>query len=131
MHLAQVKVLTVMATTAVLLAGCTSTPAAAPDSATNPGATTDPDPTRFDLQGSVPVACMTHQGSTPGVDYTDPQLMTIFRTFPVLKYYVSNGTKGYCDGAGPTANDRAWAQWSADQNSNRAPVAAILDAPIS
>lgn len=42
-----------------------------------------------------------------------------------------NGSKGWCDGAGPTADDRAWAQSSADQTSNRAPVAAVLDAPTS
>lgn len=65
------------------------------------------------------------------MDYTDPERANIFRNLPVLKYYVTNWSKGYCDGAGPTANDRAWAQWSADQSSNRAPVAAILDAPTS
>jgi len=98
---ARVKVLSTMAVTALLLAGCTSAPSAAPDPTAQPGAT------------------------------TDPQLETIFRNFPVFKYYVSNGSKGYCDGAGPNANDRAWAQWSADQTSNRDPVAAILDTPTS
>ena len=131
MYLGPVKVIAVMATAAVVLAGCTSAPAAPPDPAAGPGATADPDPTRFDLEGEVALTCMSHQGSTPGVDYTDPARETVFRNLPVLKYYASNGSKGYCDGAGPNANDRAWAQWSADQSSNRAPVAAILDAPTS
>ena len=130
MRPARVKVLTVLAATVVVLAGCTSAPAAAPDPAGS-GATVDPDPTRFDLEGEVAVSCMSHQTSTPGVDYTDPARETVFRNLPVLKYYASNGSKGYCDGAGPNNNDRAWAQWSADQSSNRAPVAAILDAPTA
>jgi len=37
---------------------------------------------------------MTHQSSTPGVDYTDPERATMFGSLPVLKYYVSNGSKG-------------------------------------
>lgn len=131
MRPAVVSVVLSVAAAAALVAGCTSTPTAAPDPTASPGATADPDPSRFNLEGGVPVGCMTHQVVAPGVDYNDPALVSIFRSLPVLKYYVANGSKGYCDGAGPTADDRAWAQWSADQSSNRAPVAAILDAPPS
>jgi len=102
---ARVKVLSTMAVTALLLTGCTSAPSAAPDPTAQPGAT------------------------------TDPQLETIYRNFPIFQYYVRNGPKGYCNDAGPDANDWAWAwawaQWSADETPNRDPVAASLDTPTS
>ena len=103
----------------LLLAGCTSDPAPAPA------------PVRFDAEGDVQLTCMTHQTTVPDGDYTDPARANTGRNLAVFRYYVLNGSLGYCDGAGPTADDRAWAQFSADSTSNRAPVAAILDAPTS
>jgi hypothetical protein len=100
---------------ALVLAGCTSDPA--------------PAPTRFNAEGDVQLTCMAHQQDPPSVDYTDPARADLGRNLAVFKYFALNGALGYCDGAGPGAADRAWAQFYADSTSNRTPVAAILDAP--
>jgi len=84
---------------------------------------------RFNPEGDVAVACMVHQSQPPGTDYTDRARADLGRNLAVFKYYALNATKGYCDGAGPTSADRAWAQFTADQTGNRAEVAKILDAP--
>lgn len=99
----------------VLLAGCTSDPA--------------PAPVRFAAAGDVQLTCMEHQSTTPDGDYTDPARADLGRSLEVFRYYVLNGSLAYCDGAGPSEADRAWAQFYADQTKNRKPVAAILDAP--
>lgn len=108
-------VLALLAVPAVLLAGCTSDPA--------------PAPVRFAAAGDVQLTCMEHQTTTPDSDYTDPARADLGRNLAVFKYYALNGALGFCDGAGPTDADRAWAQFYADQTKNRTPVAAILDAP--
>lgn len=98
------------------LAGCTSSGDA---------------PARFAADGAVKLSCMQHQTQAPGADYTDPQRADLGRNLTVFKYYVLNGAAKYCDDKGPNAADRAWAQFVAKQTSNRASVAAILDAPAS
>ena len=96
------------------------------------GCTSSPDaPTRFAADGAVKLSCMKHQTQAPGSDYTDPRRADLGRNLTVYKYYVLNGAEKYCDGKGPTAADRAWAQFVATETGNRASVAPILDAPAS
>lgn len=99
----------------LVLAGCTADEPAAPYV--------------FDAEGNAEVACMVHQEQPPGATYTESGQTDLARTLAVLRYYVQNGSKPYCDGAGPTEADRRWAQFYLDQTANREPVAAILDAP--
>lgn len=101
----------------LVVAGCSSAPA--------------PAPVRFNAEGNGQLTCMAHQRDNPGADYSDPARADLGRNLTVFKYFVLNGALGYCDRAGPNRSDRAWAQFYADQTSNRAPVAAILDAPAS
>lgn len=88
-------------------------------------------PARFAADGAVKLSCMKHQAQAPGSDYTDPQRADLGRNLTVYKYYVLNGAEKYCDGKGPNAADRAWAQFVAKQTGDRASVAAILNAPTS
>lgn len=88
-------------------------------------------PTRFAADGAVKLSCMKHQAQAPGANYTDPQRADLGRNLTVFKYYVLNGAAKYCDGKGPNAADRAWAQFVAKETGNRASVAPILDAPTS
>ena len=55
--------------------------------------------------GTAPLACMPHQKHAPAKDYTDDTA----RTFTLLRYYVANGARPYCDHRGADAEDRAWA----------------------
>lgn len=105
-----------VALTGAILAGCTSSGDA---------------PARFQADGAVKLSCMQHQTQAPGSDYTDPERADLGRNLTVFKYYVLNGAVKYCDDKGPTAADRAWAQFVAKQTGNRASVAPILDAPAS
>lgn len=89
----------------------------------------DDEPYVFVAEPGVEVECMEHQTEPPGETYTDPEQADLARNLRVLRYYVQNGDKGYCDDGGPTDADRAWAQFYLDQTTNREPVAAILDAP--
>lgn len=83
----------------------------------------------FNSEGDAGVECMAHQEQPPGESYTVTEQNGLGRNLAVLRYYVDNGSKPYCDGAGPTDADRQWAQFYLEQTSNREPVAAILDAP--
>jgi len=47
----------------------------------------------------------------------------------VFRYYTENGSKPYCDGAGPTAIDKRWARFVVDAQGPVSTVQAILDAP--
>ena len=80
----------------------------------------------FDAEGGRDVACMTHQTQPPGSRYTDPERRNTGEVLRVLRYYTAHGAKGYCDGAGPTGADRAWAGFYVDQGADPSRVAPLL-----
>ncbi len=75
--------------------------------------------------------CMEHQPQSPGAAYTGQSPNKLGLTLAVFRYYAQNGTKPYCDGAGPTAVDKQWAQFVVDAQGPVSSVQAILDAPAS
>jgi len=89
------------------------------------GCTDDGGP-RFDAESGRDVACMTHQAEPPGSRYTDPERRNTAEVFAVLRYYTVHGRKPYCDGAGPTEVDRAWARFYVQQGADRDNVAPLL-----
>ena len=91
-----------------LLAGCSS------------------DDGRFDPGKGDQSTCMEHQTESPGTAYTGGEDGDTAAIFAVLRYYVSNGDKGYCDGQPPTETDREWAQLVVDLGGSRDSVAEIL-----
>ncbi len=100
----------VVAAVALLLAGCSS------------------DDGRFDVGESEDISCMEHQSDEPGEAYTGGEeggdtaaILAVFR------YYVSNGSKPYCDGEPPTETDRMWAQLVVDLGGSRDSVEPILE----
>ena len=89
------------------------------------GCTDDGGP-RFDAEGGRDVPCMVHQQEPPGSRYTDPERIDTAELLTVLRYYTAHGAKGYCDGAGPTDTDRAWAELYLRQGADRENVAPLL-----
>lgn len=81
----------------------------------------------FNAEGGRDIACMTHQAQPPGSRYTDPERRNTGEVLQVLRYYTAHGLKGYCDGAGPSAADRAWAEFYVGQGADRARVVPLLD----
>lgn len=81
----------------------------------------------FNAERGGAVSCMTHQAEPPGSRYTDPQRRDLGQVLQVLRYYTANGSKGYCDNAGPSDADRAWVEFYIDQGADRARVASLLD----
>ena len=80
----------------------------------------------FNSEGGRDVACMTHQPEPPGSRYTDPERRNTAELLTVLRYYTAYGRKPYCDGAGPTEADRAWAELYVQQGADRSNVAPLL-----
>lgn len=100
------------AVAAALIAGCSSGPDLGP---------------RFDDEGAAAVTCMKHQPEPPGPRYADPAARSTADALAVLRYYTAHAAKGYCDGAGPTDVDRAWARTYVDLGADRTVVAPLLD----
>jgi len=73
--------------------------------------------------------CMKHQTQSPGSAYTGDAPSKLGSTLEVFRYYTENGSKPYCDGAGPTAIDKRWARFVVDAQGPVSTVQAILDAP--
>ncbi|MGB3439331.1 MAG: hypothetical protein WBA97_11325 [Actinophytocola sp.] len=90
----------------------------------------DPGP-RFDDEtaggAARELSCMRHQPQPPGTRYTDATIRRTGETFALLRYYTANGAKPYCDGKGPTAVDRQWADIYVRLGADRNNVAALLD----
>lgn len=80
----------------------------------------------FDAEGSRPITCMQHQPEPPGSRYTDPERRDTAEVLAVLRYYTAHGRKPYCDGAGPTRVDRAWARFYLEQGADPANLAPPL-----
>ena len=99
---------------------CTSPSAQPPAPSAQPEATSS-----FTPAGAAGITCMDHQGRSPGTQDTDPSV-TMFMTLPVIRYYKDNGSKPYCDGQGPTAIDRQWAQYAVDNGGAADSVKPIL-----
>ncbi|HYZ07317.1 MAG TPA: hypothetical protein VE709_01740 [Pseudonocardiaceae bacterium] len=91
-----------------------------------PAGCTDDGGPRFDAEGGRDVPCMSHQLEPPGSRYTDPERTNTAELLSVLRYYTAHGTKGYCDGAGPTDADRAWVRLYVEQGADRSNVAPLL-----
>lgn len=72
------------------LAGCSSSSSASA-------------PTFVDTASSA--TCMDHQPRQPAAE---PGGGDTARNLALLRYYTARGAQDYCDGAGPTAADRAW-----------------------
>lgn len=103
---------------AILAAALCATLTACSPSASDLGAV-------FDSEGSVDVACMKHQPQPPGTRYTDDTTKRTDEVLPLLRYYTANGRKAFCDGAGPTGSDRAWARLYVELGADRANVASL------
>jgi len=73
--------------------------------------------------------CMKHQTQSPGSAYTGDAPSKLGSTLEVFRYYTENGSKPYCDGAGPTAIDKRWARFVVDAQGPVSSVQPILDAP--
>lgn len=54
--------------------------------------------------------CLDHQTRPPGPDYTGGQHANTSKILVMAHYYVTNGSKPYCDGAQPSTVDRDWAR---------------------
>jgi hypothetical protein len=89
------------------------------------GCTDDGGP-RFGAEGGQDITCMVHQPEPPGSRYTEPERRNTAEVFTVLRYYTTHGRKPYCDGAGPTEADRAWAEFYVQQGADRENVAPLL-----
>jgi len=90
------------------------------------GCTEEAGPLFADADG-LEITCMQHQPEPPGSRYTDPERTNTAELLTVLRYYTAHGTKGYCDGAGPTDADRAWVRLYVEQGADRSNVAPLLD----
>ncbi|MGW4652518.1 hypothetical protein [Kitasatospora sp. NPDC004289] len=65
----------------------------------------------FDAGPAVPApTCLAHQPERPGPRYTSGQGAEPRAVLEMMRYYTANGTKPFCDGAAPTAEDRRWAE---------------------
>jgi hypothetical protein len=75
------------------------------------GCSGDPSKGQFNDQAgdSVP-NCQVHQNTMPSKDYTGGPEANTSLVLDVLRYYVKNGAKPYCDGKAPTRTDKAWAK---------------------
>lgn len=82
---------------------------------------------RFDPGGSEDISCMEHQTDTPGSAYTGGEDGDTGAILTVLRYYVANGSKPYCDGEPPTEVDKMWAQLVVDLGGSADSVAPILE----
>ncbi len=98
-----------VAAVAVFLAGCSS------------------DDGRFDVGDSEDITCMEHQNDEPGEAYTGGDKGDTAAILAVFRYYVSNGSKDYCDGEPPTETDQKWAQLVVDLGGSPDSVAPILE----
>lgn len=81
---------------------------------------------RFD-PGEGEITCMEHQTQEPGTAYTVGEDGDTAARLAVLRYYVDNGSKPYCDGEPPTEIDRLWAQLVVDLGGSEDSVAPILE----
>ncbi|GAC1330012.1 MAG: hypothetical protein NVSMB13_17890 [Mycobacteriales bacterium] len=93
------------------LAGCQSSAPAGP---------------AFDDANAAPVTCMGHQRHAPTTDYTGGEKARTELVLRMLKYYSSNGTKGYCDHKPASATDKAWANLYVKLGAKPDAVAPIL-----
>lgn len=98
----------------LVLAGCTGESA---------------DDGRFDPGGGEEqeLTCMEHQEESPGTDYTGGAEGNTGAILIMLRYYVNNGDKPYCDGEPPTETDQEWAQLVVDLGGSEDSVAPILE----
>lgn len=83
---------------------------------------------RFNVGASDEVECMEHQEESPGTAYTGGDEGDSAAILQVFRYYVTNGSKPYCDGEPPSETDREWAQLVVDLGGSEDSVAPILDA---
>jgi hypothetical protein len=69
--------------------------------------------------------CLTHQKAQPSKLYTGGTAANTGRVLRMMRYYMVNGNKTFCDGKPASAADRAWAQLYVDLGGNAAKVAAV------
>jgi hypothetical protein len=75
------------------------------------GCSGDPGKGQFNEQaGDAVPRCQVHQNQMPSKDYTGGPEANTSLVLDVLRYYVKNGNKPFCDGKGPTKVDQAWAK---------------------
>jgi hypothetical protein len=81
----------------------------------------------FDDQGQATLTCLAHQGQQPGSLYTGGMRSAdTAHILQMMQYYTSNGSKPYCDGAKPTAIDRAWGRLYVSLGGPAAKVSTVL-----
>jgi hypothetical protein len=91
------------------------------------GCSSEPDPGPvFNNEGGQEVACMVHQPEPPGARYTDPAMRETAANLALLRYYTTNGSKPYCDGAAASEADREWAQVYLDLGGSEEKVTTVL-----
>ena len=80
----------------------------------------------FDDEGKADVTCLKHQTSAPGARYSDEGMRRSDEVLPLLRYYTAHGRKPFCDGAGTSRNDKAWADLYVRLGADRANVSTLV-----
>ncbi|PRY39474.1 hypothetical protein [Umezawaea tangerina] len=81
----------------------------------------------FDDEGKADITCLGHQPAAPGARYSDEGMRRSDEVLPLLRYYTAHGRKPFCDGAGASADDKAWAELYVRLGADRANVSSIVD----
>jgi hypothetical protein len=81
----------------------------------------------FDDEGRTELTCLKHQAAPPGDRYSDEGMRNSAEVLNLLRYYTANGRKPYCDGAGASAEDKAWGELYVRLGADRTNVASMVD----
>ncbi len=64
---------------------------------------------------AYPLQCLEHQPDKPGKAYTGGETAETTAVLKMLRYYTANkAVRAFCDGEGPSQNDRRWADLYVD-----------------
>lgn len=75
-------------------------------------------------EAAYPVQCLEHQPAKPGKAYTSGETAETTAVLKMLRYYTANkAVQTFCDGKGPSDNDRRWADLYVDLGADPAFVA--------
>jgi hypothetical protein len=81
----------------------------------------------FDDEGGTELTCLKHQAAPPGARYSEEGMRNSAEVLNLLRYYTANGRKSYCDGAGASADDKAWGELYVKLGADHTNVASIVD----
>lgn len=75
-------------------------------------------------EAAYPLQCLEHQPAKPGKAYTSGETAETTAVLKMLRYYTANkAVRAFCDGKGPSDNDRRWADLYVDLGAEPAYVA--------